>query len=101
MNNRTGLCKYCKHWTPWCTQSRACDGNSGFVPFAPVDGLKYSREEIIEKWLNQKQGGGHERKGYQRGFGNRYRQGFFGKRIRRLWRFCVVDLVIFFEKKEV
>ena len=52
MNNRTGLCRYCKNWTPWCNDEPHpyCDGNKGFTPFQPVDGLKYSREEIIEKW---------------------------------------------------
>ena len=50
MENKTGLCKYCKNQSWWCGDNHYCDGNNGFRPFQPVDGLKISREEIIQKW---------------------------------------------------
>lgn len=58
-----GLCKFCKCWVAQCgifpahcidrvSESRlSCDVNTGFRPFTPKDGLKYSREYIIEKWV--------------------------------------------------
>lgn len=51
MEKKTGLCKYCKNHSWWCTDNHYCDGGNNFRNFFPVDGLKYSREEIIKKWF--------------------------------------------------
>ena len=53
MTKRTGLCKYCKSFSWWCDENHACDGNTGFAPFEPIEGLKYSRDEIIAKWYKE------------------------------------------------
>ena len=46
----TGLCRYCKNRSWWCGDNHYCDSGNNFAPFAPISGLKYSREEIIDKW---------------------------------------------------
>lgn len=57
-----GLCKYCKNWVRQCgvepahcmEKSReshySCDLTTNFAPYMPVEGLQYSRDEIIAKW---------------------------------------------------
>lgn len=57
-----GLCRYCKSWCPQCgifpahcsdrTREKfiSCDLNTDFRPFTPIEGLNYTREEIINKW---------------------------------------------------
>ena len=51
MVGKTGLCRYCKKYTMWCSDNHHCDSGNGFAPFAPKDVLNFDRETIILKWL--------------------------------------------------
>lgn len=58
-----GLCKFCKYWCKQCgvypahcsnaaSESHVgCNVASGYLPFTPVEGLAYSRDYILDKWM--------------------------------------------------
>lgn len=46
----TGLCRYCKNHSWWCGDNHYCESGNDYQPFQPVEGLKFTRDEIIKKW---------------------------------------------------
>ena len=58
-----GICNLCKNWVSQCgiepahcmvrTQESfmACDLTTNFDPFEPVEGVEYSKDYIVDKWV--------------------------------------------------
>ena len=59
MKGVTGLCKYCKNRSWWCTDNHYCDSGNRFAPFAPIEG-NFDRETLIEKWMKHVKEMNHE-----------------------------------------